>query len=55
MAEYLLEDRKTGNNPQNIVLDELTKRISAIFGRFGTGLAIKPELGVNSPKSKTST
>lgn len=48
MADFLKNESRTGNVDNEIELNEFELRLSQLFGKYGTGLAIVPEVGVKS-------
>lgn len=54
MASYLKSIQKTGNSENIPLLDTVTTRISDIFGKYGSGLAIKSEVGLSETNPDSS-
>lgn len=48
MSSYLESERKTGNFENDISITDYDVRISSIFGKFGTGLPVFPEIGIEA-------
>lgn len=51
MAEYRSSLNRTGNIAPTVVLQQYDERLTEIFGEYGIGLAVIPEVGVENTSS----